>query len=70
MSMQELKAGDRVRLTASHRKQGYRPGDKGIVLRVLGAGPGGDFSYLVAMEKDDPDQKGVVFAEDEIEPDE
>jgi hypothetical protein len=47
----------------------YHPGDKGTVLREIIAGPSGAFSYVVIMDKDDPTQSGVVFSDDEIEPD-
>jgi hypothetical protein len=48
---------------------GYEAGDKGGVLRELATGPSGTLYYLVAMDKDDPSKTGVVFTDDEIEPD-
>jgi hypothetical protein len=64
-----LKPGDRVRLTVRNRMHGYQPGDKGVVERELAAGPSGTRYYLVRMDKDDPTRSGVVFTDDEIEPD-
>ena len=65
-----LNAGDRVRVTGRNRLAGYQPGDKGTVVR----GPStatitGERYYTVTMDRDGPDATGVVFAEDEIEPD-
>jgi hypothetical protein len=65
----ELKPGQRVRVTPRNRMTGYLPGDKGTVLRVSSAGTTGERSYVVEMDKDDPAHSGVVFTEDEIEPD-
>jgi hypothetical protein len=64
-----LKPGDRVRVTVRNRMAGYLPGDKGTVLRVSEASISGAHYFTVAMDKDDPTNSGVVFAEDEIEPD-
>jgi hypothetical protein len=64
-----LKLGDRVRVTVRNRMAGYTPGDKGTVLRVSEATATGAHYYSVAMDKDDPAHSGVVFTEDEIEPD-
>jgi hypothetical protein len=64
-----LKPGDRVRVTNRNRMHGYQPGDKGTVLRELTAGPSGAYYYVVAMDKDDLSKSGVVFSDDEIEPD-
>jgi hypothetical protein len=63
------KAGDRVRVTTACRAQGYQPGDKGTVLRASTLVTTRSPYYTVAMDKDGPDATGVVFAEDEIEPD-
>lgn len=65
-----LKVGDRVRLTKRNRLAGYQPGDKGTVIRVPKAAPGGQPYYIVAMDRDGPTGTGVLFTEDEIEPDE
>jgi hypothetical protein len=64
-----LKPGDRIRITARNRTHGYQPGDKGTVLRVSELVTTGSPYYTAAMDKDDPDHTGVVFAEGEIEPD-
>jgi hypothetical protein len=69
MSTRGLNPGERVRLTVRNRMHGYQPGDKGLMLRELAAGPGGTRYYLVRMDKDDPTKSGVVFTDDEIEPD-
>jgi hypothetical protein len=65
----QLKAGDRVRVTVRNRMHGYQPGDKAEVLREITAGPSGACYYVVAMDKDGLSQSGVVFSDDEIEPD-
>jgi hypothetical protein len=65
-----LKAGDRVRVTIRNRIAGYGPGDKGTVLREPSTATiTGERYYTVAMDKDGPNATGVVFAEEEIEPD-
>jgi hypothetical protein len=64
-----LKPGDCVRVTTRNRMHGYKPGDKGVVLREIIAGPSGAFYYVVAMDKDTLSTSGVVFSDDEIEPD-
>ena len=65
----DLKRGDRVRVTGRNRMYGYQPGDKGTVLRDVVTGPSGTCYFVVAMDKDQPDASGIVFADDEIEPD-
>jgi hypothetical protein len=65
----QLKPGDRVRVTSRNRMHGYQPGDKGVVLRQIVAGPSGAYYYVVAMDEGSPSQSGVVFSDDEIEPD-
>jgi hypothetical protein len=65
-----LNAGDRVRVTGRNRLAGYQPGDKGTVVRGASTATiTGERYYSVLMDKDEPDATGVVFAEDEIEPD-
>jgi hypothetical protein len=64
-----LKVGDRVRVTVYGRVEGYAPGDKGTVLRTPPPVVRGMSNYLVAMDKDKPDDTGVLFAAHEIEPD-
>jgi hypothetical protein len=68
MNRKRLKVGDRVRLTAPNRVDGYRPGDTGVV----DAGPitavhSRKVSYRGRMAKDAPD-KLMTFLADEIEP--
>jgi hypothetical protein len=65
-----LRVGDRVRLTKRNRLGGYQPGDKGTVIRVPKAAPGSQPYYIVAMDRDGATGTGVLFTEDEIEPDE
>jgi hypothetical protein len=64
-----LKPGDRVRVTSRNRMHGYMPGDKGVVLREVITGPSGTSYFVVAMDKGSPSHSGVVFSDDEIEPD-
>jgi hypothetical protein len=68
---EQLKVGDRVRVTAGSRTRGYQPGDTGTVLEGPSpyAGGGGAVSYVVAMDKDGPSRTSVVFNADEVEPD-
>jgi hypothetical protein len=69
MSTHNLKPGDRVRVTRRSRMRDYHPGDKGVVVRELEAGPHGTRYFLVKMDKSDLAQTGRVFIRDEIEPD-
>ena len=65
-----LNVGDRVRVTPRNRVAGYQPGDMGTVVRGASTATiTGERYYTVIMDKDEPDATGVVFAEDEIEPD-
>ena len=65
-----LQISDRVRVTLRNRLAGYQPGDKGTVVRGASTATiTGERYYTVFMDKDEPDATGVVFAEDEIEPD-
>jgi hypothetical protein len=64
---QGLKPGDRVRVTVRNRVTGYQPGEKGTVQREVVSTSRGTLYYLVSMDKDDPSNSGVVFADDEIE---
>jgi hypothetical protein len=67
---EQLKVGDRVRVTAGSRTRDYQPGDQGTVLEGPSAyAAGGAVSYVVAMDKDGPSRTSVVFNADEIEPD-
>jgi hypothetical protein len=63
----ELKPGDRVRNTVGNRILGYRPGTKGTVLRAASSLTAGERSYHMAMDKDEPNATGVLFAQSEIE---
>jgi len=66
----KFKRGDRVRVSSvCHGLHGYLPGDKGTVLHVSALITTGSTYYTVAMDKDGPGAAGVIFAEDEIEPD-
>jgi hypothetical protein len=66
----QLKFGDRVRVTQRSHVEGYQPGDKGIVLEGPASHTGDDQkSYVVAMDKDGPGRTSVIFGADEIEPD-
>ena len=65
-----LKPGDRVRVTLHNRPAGYQVGDKGTVVRGASTATiTGERYYTVAMDRDGPDATGVVFGQDEIEPD-
>jgi len=65
-----MQISDRVRVTLRNRIAGYQPGDKGTVVRGASTATiTGERYYTVIMDKDEPDATGVVFAEDEIEPD-
>jgi hypothetical protein len=65
-----LQAGDRVRVTVRNRVPGYQPGDKGTLLRGPRTADGDPPYYIVMMDKDGLQGTGIVFAADEIEPDE
>ncbi len=65
----QLKPGDRVRVTYRNRVQGYVVGDKGMVQAVASIPAIGDqFHYQVAMDKDGGVTRAVFTAE-EIERD-
>jgi hypothetical protein len=64
----QLKPGDRIRVTERIRVDGWQPGDKGTVVDAISDLSGARY-YLVAMDKADPSKPGVVFSDDEIEPD-
>lgn len=66
---QYLEKGQRVRVTGRSRV-GYRPGDRGLVLRVSASATTGRPYYIVAMDRDDSSGAGVLFTEDEVEPEE
>jgi hypothetical protein len=62
-----LEKGQRVRVTGRNRV-GYRPGDRGTVLRVSSSAATGQRYYIVAMDADDSSGTAVLFTEDEVEP--
>jgi hypothetical protein len=68
MSMSDqLKPGDRVRVTDRNRVQGYQAGDKGMVQTLANIPAIGDqLHYEVAMDCDGGVTR-AVFAADEIE---
>jgi hypothetical protein len=62
---EQLKVGDRVRVTRCSHVQGYQPGDKGMVQGVPDMPVIGDqFHYLVAMDKDGGSTRAVFTAEE------
>jgi hypothetical protein len=63
------KVGDRVRVVADKEVDGYSPGDKGTVVRVISspAVTSEDYFYDVSMDKDAP--KVTTFTTDKIGPD-
>jgi hypothetical protein len=64
---EQLKVGDRVRVSHHNHVQGYQPGDKGMVQGVPDMPVMGDhFHYLVAMDKDGGSSR-TVFTAEEIE---
>jgi hypothetical protein len=64
-----LRPGDRVRVTVYGRRAGYRPGERGTVLRTPPPAATGIPFFVVALDKDKPDTEGVLLAGFEIEPD-
>jgi hypothetical protein len=65
----QLKVGDRVRISQRSHVRGYQPGDKGIVLEGPTSYTGDNQpSYVVAMDKDGPGHTSIIFGADEIEP--
>ena len=62
-----LMVGDRVRVTPENRTAGFRPGDKGTVFGVYPIPDG--VCYRVAIDRDGPSARTVIFSEDEVEPD-
>ena len=66
----DLKKGDRVRVTGRNRMYGYQPGDKGTIVREAVRASSVTRYYLVAMDKDNLANAGVVFNAEEIEEDE
>ena len=65
----QLKFGDRVRVTQRSQVEGFQPGDTGTVLEEPASNTGDDQpSYVVAMDKDGPGRTSIIFRADEIEP--
>jgi hypothetical protein len=64
----DLKAGDRLRVTARARVPGYQPGDKGTVVSGPHLRPSGGSYYIARMDRD-PAGMRVIFADDEVEAD-
>jgi len=64
----DLKAGDRLRVTARVRVPGYQPGDKGTAVSGPHLRPSGGSYYIARMDRDHPDKR-VIFADDEVEAD-
>jgi hypothetical protein len=62
---QELKIGDRVRVTAERPVHGYQPGCRGIVQSGPTTDRAGKTYYSVSMDKND----ATCFRADEIEAD-
>ena len=65
---QELKIGDRVRVTTKRPVHGYQPGSRGTVQSGPTTDKGGKIHYVVRMDKDS-DNDGTIFLADEIEAD-
>jgi len=65
---QELKIGDRVRVTAERPVHGYQPGCRGTVQSGPTTDRGGNTYYSVSMDKDDKNDS-TCFLADEIEAD-
>ena len=64
---QELKIGDRVRVTTERPVHGYQPGCRGVVRSGPTTDKGGKTYYSVSMDKDDAND-ATFFLADEIEP--
>lgn len=61
----QLKRGDRVRVTDRNRVQGYEAGDKGMVQAVANIPAIGDqLHYQVAMDRDGGVTRAVFTAEE------
>ena len=65
---QELKIGDRVRVTTERPVHGYQPGSRGTVQSGPTTDKGGKILFVVGMDKDDAND-GTIFLADEIEAD-
>jgi hypothetical protein len=58
----------RVRVKGRRCVAGYAPGDRGTVLRASSSAATGRRYYVVAMDRDDSSGTGVLFTDDEVEP--
>ena len=65
---QELKVGDRVRVTAERPVHGYQPGCRGTVQSGPMTDKGGKTYFSVSMDKDNKNDSTCILA-DEIEAD-
>jgi hypothetical protein len=65
---QELKIGDRVRITTERPVHGYQPGSRGTAQSGPTTDKGGKILFVVGMDKDDAND-GTIFLADEIEAD-
>jgi hypothetical protein len=65
----ELHSGDRVRVTERCRMHLYRAGDRGVVAGRVFSAEVDAIYYAVRVDKNSPEATAVLFAEDEIEPD-
>ena len=63
---QELKIGDRVRVTTERPVHGYQPGCRGVVRSGPTTDKGGKTYYSVSMDKDEKNDL-TSFLADEIE---
>lgn len=63
---EELKIGDRVRVTTERPVQGYQPGSRGTVRSGPTTDRSGKTYYVVGMDKDSAND-GTIFLPDEIE---
>ena len=64
----QLKIGDRVRVTAERPVHGYQPGSRGTVRSAPTTDKSGKTYYVVSMDKDVSDD-ATLFLADEIEAD-
>jgi hypothetical protein len=64
---QELKIGDRVRITTERPIRGYQPGSSGTIRSGPTTDRSGKSYYVVSMDKD-ASEDGTIFLADEIEP--
>jgi hypothetical protein len=63
---EQLKTGDRVRVLTPELEPDYRPGDKGTVVSGPQRLSGGEWFYVVTLDKDGPGATGTEFLASEI----